>query len=210
MRFILNTCYPLRFLRICSHLTKHEMRGAVSYLALRRNKPANTANSWAEITKFFPSCIPWEAGRFRDALNVMIRQVLSQTSKVMNDIYFVSHDAEYDACEDNTCRQEPSLKLLLFLFSPSDRPISCWKPFVLTLYFQITMDPNTKWKTEPIAIIGSSCRFPGNSNSPSKLWELLEDPRDLRVIIPPDRFNIKGFYHRNGEHHGVSDTSTPN
>lgn len=32
---------------------------------------------------------------------------------------------------------------------------------------------------EPIAIVGSSCPFPGGATSPSKLWELLEKPRDV-------------------------------
>lgn len=58
--------------------------------------------------------------------------------------------------------------------------------------------------TEPIAIIGSSCRFPGGTNSPSKLWELLKHPVDLLAEIPHTRFNPVGFYHENAEHPGVS------
>lgn len=57
---------------------------------------------------------------------------------------------------------------------------------------------------EPIAIIGSSCRFPGGANSPSKLWELLKDPVDLAAEIPQSLFNPAGFYHENAEHPGVS------
>ena len=57
---------------------------------------------------------------------------------------------------------------------------------------------------EPIAIIGSGCRFPGEASSPSKLWDLLHEPRDLLREIPADRFSAKGFYHRNGLHHGNS------
>jgi hypothetical protein len=56
---------------------------------------------------------------------------------------------------------------------------------------------------EPIAIVGSGCRFPGGCNSPSKLWELLQRPRDLRAEIPSTRFDSRGFYHANGEHRGV-------
>lgn len=59
-------------------------------------------------------------------------------------------------------------------------------------------------KVEPIAIISSGCRFPGGSNSPSKLWELLKNPVDLRAEIPQRRFNTAGFYHENAEHPGVS------
>jgi len=48
---------------------------------------------------------------------------------------------------------------------------------------------------EPIAIIGSACRFAGDVNSPSQLWEALLDPRDFRQEIPDSRFSSKGFYH---------------
>jgi hypothetical protein len=64
------------------------------------------------------------------------------------------------------------------------------------------------FKTEPIAIVGSSCRFPGGANSPSKLWQLLKNPKDVLVKIPPSRFNPDGFYNTNGEHHGVSNHIT--
>lgn len=57
---------------------------------------------------------------------------------------------------------------------------------------------------EPIAVVGSSCRFPGGLSSPSKLWEFLKKPHDLLGDIPPSCFNPKAFYHENAEHHGVS------
>src|SRR3569833_738617 len=61
-------------------------------------------------------------------------------------------------------------------------------------------------KSEPIAIVGSSCRLPGGVTSPSKLWELLENPRDvLRDVSAPTRFDTRSFYHENGDHHGVSE-----
>lgn len=55
---------------------------------------------------------------------------------------------------------------------------------------------------EPVAIIGSGCRFPGESSSPSKLWNLLGNPRDVSSKI--DRFEADSFYHENGHHHGTS------
>nr|UOK93122.1 AstA [Aspergillus stellatus] len=50
---------------------------------------------------------------------------------------------------------------------------------------------------EPIAIIGTGCRLPGSSSSPSRLWELLSKPKDVASKPPADRFNIDGFYHPN-------------
>ena len=55
---------------------------------------------------------------------------------------------------------------------------------------------------EPIAIIGSACRFGGDATSPSKLWDLLRDPRDVRREIPKERFSSVGFYHPNNTQNG--------
>ncbi|KAL4902785.1 hypothetical protein BDW74DRAFT_186745 [Aspergillus multicolor] len=63
------------------------------------------------------------------------------------------------------------------------------------------MSPN---RNEPIAIIGMGCRFPGEASSPSKLWDLLHNPRDVARDIPPSRFNLDRFYHPTGSHHGTT------
>ncbi|KAH7310210.1 putative hybrid NRPS/PKS enzyme [Rhexocercosporidium sp. MPI-PUGE-AT-0058] len=60
---------------------------------------------------------------------------------------------------------------------------------------------------EPIAIIGSGCRFPGESNTPSQLWELLREPRNVAKKIPADRFNLQRFYHTDGTHHGTTNVT---
>lgn len=56
---------------------------------------------------------------------------------------------------------------------------------------------------EPTAVIGTACRFPGAS-SPARLWKLLQKPKDLLIDIPSSRFNTKGFYRKNGNHHGAT------
>ncbi|GES65928.1 putative polyketide synthase [Aspergillus terreus] len=58
---------------------------------------------------------------------------------------------------------------------------------------------------EPIAIIGSACRFPGSSDTPSKLWELLRSPRDLLKRVPAERFDASAYYHPDSSHHGTTD-----
>nr|XP_036580489.1 beta-ketoacyl synthase domain-containing protein [Colletotrichum truncatum]KAF6788401.1 beta-ketoacyl synthase domain-containing protein [Colletotrichum truncatum] len=55
---------------------------------------------------------------------------------------------------------------------------------------------------EPIAIIGSGCRFPGGASSPSKLWDLLQNPRDVLTELPPNRFDVRGFYHPDSQFPG--------
>jgi aspyridone synthetase (hybrid polyketide synthase/nonribosomal peptide synthetase) len=61
---------------------------------------------------------------------------------------------------------------------------------------------------EPIAIVGSACRFPGGASSPSKLWDLLKDPKDVLSEFDKERLNLSQFYNANGEHHGS--TNVPN
>lgn len=49
--------------------------------------------------------------------------------------------------------------------------------------------------TMPIAIIGMSCRFPGDATSPEKLWGLLSQARSAWSEVPKIRFNNVSFYH---------------
>ncbi|KAI2635278.1 hypothetical protein GGS21DRAFT_489941 [Xylaria nigripes] len=66
------------------------------------------------------------------------------------------------------------------------------------------MFPHLTHPNEPIAIIGSACRFPGGASSPSKFWQLVKEPRDLVRQIHPDRFNAERFYSDNGRRSGTS------
>lgn len=63
----------------------------------------------------------------------------------------------------------------------------------------------TSQQQEPIAVIGMACRFPGGSNSPSKLWDLIRSPRDLSKRVPKERFDPEAYHHENGSYHGASD-----
>ncbi|KAL4875204.1 ketoacyl-synt-domain-containing protein [Aspergillus karnatakaensis] len=57
---------------------------------------------------------------------------------------------------------------------------------------------------EPIAIVGTGCRFPGGSSSPARLWDLLRNPRNVASRVPKDRFNVEAFYHQNSQQHGAT------
>lgn len=52
-------------------------------------------------------------------------------------------------------------------------------------------------KPMPVAIIGMSCRMPGNVASPAEFWELLSRARTGFTEIPKKRFNADSFYHPN-------------
>src|SRR5262249_35587064 len=49
-------------------------------------------------------------------------------------------------------------------------------------------------KTEPIAIIGMSCRFPGGAENPEAFWQLLRDGQDAITEIPSDRWPTAMYY----------------
>ncbi|KAG9769377.1 putative polyketide synthase, partial [Aureobasidium melanogenum] len=45
-----------------------------------------------------------------------------------------------------------------------------------------------------IAIVGLSCRFPGDASTPTKFWELLKDAKNA-FAETTDRYNADAFYH---------------
>lgn len=61
---------------------------------------------------------------------------------------------------------------------------------------------HTNYPHEPVVIVGSGCRFPGGTNTTSKLWELRKEPRDVQSKVPKERFDVDTLYHRDGTHHG--------
>lgn len=61
---------------------------------------------------------------------------------------------------------------------------------------QVTTQTPTA-KPMPIAIVGMSCRLPGNVASPAEFWELCARARSGYSTIPPERFNTASFQHPN-------------
>ena len=48
--------------------------------------------------------------------------------------------------------------------------------------------------TQPIALIGMGCRFPGGANSPEAFWRLLRAGVDAVGPIPPSRWDVAKYY----------------
>lgn len=60
--------------------------------------------------------------------------------------------------------------------------------------------------TEPIAIIGMECRFPGKGVDLNGFWELLKNGEDTITEVPTSRWNMKDFYDPNPETAGKTYT----
>ncbi|MDB9517358.1 thioester reductase domain-containing protein [Roseofilum reptotaenium CS-1145] len=48
--------------------------------------------------------------------------------------------------------------------------------------------------TEPIAIIGMSCRFPGGASTPEGFWDILQNGVDAIAEVPKDRWDLDNYY----------------
>ncbi|KAJ5940245.1 hypothetical protein N7516_000413 [Penicillium verrucosum] len=48
-----------------------------------------------------------------------------------------------------------------------------------------------------------ACRVPGAS-SPSALWNLIEQQKDVQRKMPENRFNVDSFYHPDGKNKGTT------
>jgi acyl transferase domain-containing protein len=55
---------------------------------------------------------------------------------------------------------------------------------------------------EPIAVIGMSCRFPGDASSVEDFWDFLIQGRSSVSSIPTDRFDPDAFYHPSSARQG--------
>ncbi len=53
--------------------------------------------------------------------------------------------------------------------------------------------------TEPIAIVGIGCRFPGGVTDPDSFWQLLAAGRDAITPIPPERWDVDAFFDPNAD-----------
>lgn len=59
------------------------------------------------------------------------------------------------------------------------------------------LDAIQQAKTEPIAVVGIGCRFPGGCNDPDTYWQLLHSGTDAVTEVPSGRWNSDEYYDSN-------------
>lgn len=57
----------------------------------------------------------------------------------------------------------------------------------------------TSNNTEPIAVVGIGCRYPGGVKDADSFWDLLENGRDAVGEVPASRWNIEEWFHEDEE-----------
>ena len=68
------------------------------------------------------------------------------------------------------------------------------KSLVQLKQMQAKLDKQEREKNEPIAIIGTACRFPGGANTPESYWEMLYSGTNAVSDIPADRWDLNAYY----------------
>jgi acyl transferase domain-containing protein len=59
---------------------------------------------------------------------------------------------------------------------------------------QAQLDALKYAQQEPIAIVGTGCRFPGGAENPEAFWRLLRDGVDAITEVPADRWDLEKYY----------------
>ncbi|KAI0877961.1 polyketide synthase-like protein [Hypoxylon argillaceum] len=56
---------------------------------------------------------------------------------------------------------------------------------------------------DPVCIVGMACHLPGGVKSLADLWQFLLEEKSAQGLVPPERYNIKGFYSPEADKAGV-------
>ncbi|MEW6234617.1 MAG: type I polyketide synthase [Candidatus Omnitrophota bacterium] len=93
--------------------------------------------------------------------------------------------------------------------NPSDKKteLSPLKRAYLALeQMQAKLEAVERSSSEPLAVIGMSCRFPGGADDPESFWRLLHDGVEAIAEVPADRWDIDVLYDPNPDAAGKMNT----
>jgi acyl transferase domain-containing protein/acyl carrier protein len=80
------------------------------------------------------------------------------------------------------------------IVEPSDDAQRLKRAFIAIEKLQYKLKALEYARTEPIALIGMGCRFPGGANNPDAYWQLLRDGVDAISEVPADRWDVEAYY----------------
>lgn len=146
-------------------------------------------------------------------LHAVFRQILRDPT--VHLIWYTS----YGLFLSDICGSQQVMKVLHWYKTcncPSVETKSCVKPFLLSQSHSFN-SPRIHTKMSPhvidhneapastgrrgpqadddlIAVIGMSCKFPGDADTPARLWDLCESGRNTWSEVPSARFNGKAFH----------------
>jgi acyl transferase domain-containing protein len=79
--------------------------------------------------------------------------------------------------------------------TPAASPLTPEKQALIALRrMRARLEEVERDRTEPIAVVGIGCRFPGEANSADEYWSLLRNGVDAVTEVPPDRWDVDAFY----------------
>jgi len=67
---------------------------------------------------------------------------------------------------------------------------------------QYKLDDYERARSEPIAIVGLGCRFPGGVVDAGTYWDVLSNGVDAIGEIPANRWDVDAFYDENPQQPG--------
>src|SRR5579875_2589133 len=68
------------------------------------------------------------------------------------------------------------------------------KAFLAIQDLEARLEKSEGAASEPIAIVGMGCRFPGGADGPESFWALLRDGRDAVSRIPAERWDADAWF----------------
>ncbi|MGV0586840.1 SDR family NAD(P)-dependent oxidoreductase [Mycobacteroides chelonae] len=91
------------------------------------------------------------------------------------------------------------------LLGPRDSTEADAGPMAATTNLRSKHRTDLSTSVEPIAIVGASCRLPGNIASAGQLWQLVIDREDAIIPIPEDRgWNLDDAFNTDPDHLGTT------